>query len=143
MNSFFYSQFKFCPFIWLRHSCTNNRKIDRFHGKFLRIICNNKQLSLKKFLEKDNSVSIHEKIYKFQLLKCIRLAITSLPYEQNFWSKAWTFLQFKTKLSVCSTLVKSVYYGTESLSYLEPKVYDILPNILQKHKWLRKVQNGY
>ena len=29
MNAFFDSQFKYCPLIWMCHSCTNKRKIDR------------------------------------------------------------------------------------------------------------------
>ena len=41
------------------HSRTNNRKINRLHERFLRIIYNDKQPSFIKLLEKDNSVSIH------------------------------------------------------------------------------------
>ena len=41
------------------HSRTNDRKINRLHERFLRIIYNDKQPSFIKLLEKDNSVSIH------------------------------------------------------------------------------------
>ena len=61
MNAFFDSQFKYCPLIWMCHSRTNKRKIDRLHERCLRIIYNNKQSSFKELLEKDSSVSIHER----------------------------------------------------------------------------------
>ena len=61
MNAFFDSQFKYCPFIWMCHSRTNKRKIDRLQERCLRIIYNDKQSSFKELLEKDSSVSIHER----------------------------------------------------------------------------------
>ena len=62
MNAFFDSQFKYFPVIWMCHSCTNNRKTDRLHERCLRIIYNDKQSSFKELLEKDSSVSVHERI---------------------------------------------------------------------------------
>ena len=60
MNSFFRSQFNYCPLIWMCHSRTNNRKINRLHERCLRIIYG-KQSSFIKLLEKDNFVSIHQR----------------------------------------------------------------------------------
>ena len=40
-------------------------------------------------------------------------------------------------------LVKSVYYGTETLSHLEPKAWNILPNIYKKYRWSKQIQKGY
>ena len=43
-------------------------------------------------------------------------------------------------------LVRSVYHGTESISYLGPKVWDILPNIYKtidgRHKFKKAIKNG-
>ena len=61
MNAFFNLQFSYCPLIWMCHNCTTNRKINRLHERFLRIIYNDKQSSFKMLLEKDSSVSIHDK----------------------------------------------------------------------------------
>ena len=61
MNSFFRSQFNYCPLIWMCHSRTNNRKINRLHERCLRIIYYEKLSSFIKLLEKDNSVSIHQR----------------------------------------------------------------------------------
>ena len=61
MNAFFNSQFNYCPLIWMCHNRTTNRKINRLHERCLRIIYNDKQSSFKMLLEKDSSVSIHDK----------------------------------------------------------------------------------
>ena len=39
----------------------NNRKRNRLHERFLRVIYNDKQSSFNELLEKDGSVSIHER----------------------------------------------------------------------------------
>ena len=39
-------------------------------------------------------------------------------------------------------LVKSVYYGTETLSYLEPKAWNILPNIYKNIDGLNKFKKA-
>ena len=43
------------------HSQRKNRKINRPHERCLRIIYNDKQSSFIKLLEKDNSVSVHQR----------------------------------------------------------------------------------
>ena len=52
INSFVSSQFKYCPLIWMCHSRANNRKINRLHERYLRIIYNDKQSSFIKLLER-------------------------------------------------------------------------------------------
>ena len=43
MNASFNSQFSNCPLIWMCHSRTNNRKINRFHVRCSRFIYNVKK----------------------------------------------------------------------------------------------------
>ena len=50
MNSFFRSQFSYCPLIWMCHSRTNNRKINQLHERCLKIIYSDKQSSFVKLL---------------------------------------------------------------------------------------------
>ena len=64
MNAFFNSQFNYCPLIWMCHSRENNNKINRLHERCLRIIYNDKRSSFNALLEKDGSVSIHERNIK-------------------------------------------------------------------------------
>ena len=59
MNAFFNSWFSYCQLIWMCHNRMIKRKINRLHERCLRIICNDKQSSIKMLLEKDSSASIH------------------------------------------------------------------------------------
>ena len=61
MNALFNSQFNYCPIISMCHSRKNNNKINRLHERCLRIIHNDKRSSFNALLEKDVSVSIHER----------------------------------------------------------------------------------
>ena len=58
MNAFFKSQFSYCPFLRMCHSCANNRKINRLHEHCSQIIFSNRQSLFKTLLEKDGSVSV-------------------------------------------------------------------------------------
>ena len=87
MNSFFRSQFNYCPLIWMCHSRTNNRKINRLHERCLRIIHNDKHSSFIKFLEKDDSVSIHQKnlqILAIEMYVQSQLWFVTSPNERYF-----------------------------------------------------------
>ena len=64
VNTFFYSQFKYCQLVWMCHNRTNNNKINRLHERCLRLIYNEEKKRshlLKILLEKDGSVSIHHR----------------------------------------------------------------------------------
>ena len=54
MNSFFNSQFNYCPLVWMFDSRSINNKINRF-------VYNDFKSSFKNLLEKDGTVSIHVK----------------------------------------------------------------------------------
>ena len=51
MNSYFKSQFIHFTLIWMNHNCENNRKINWFHKKCSRNICNDKQSLFNKVLD--------------------------------------------------------------------------------------------
>ena len=59
MNSFFISQFNYCPLVWMCHSRLINNKINRLHEKCLCIVYSDKTSSFEELLEKDGSVTIH------------------------------------------------------------------------------------
>ena len=43
VNTFFYSQFKYCQLVWMCHNRTNNSKINHLHERCLRLIYNEKK----------------------------------------------------------------------------------------------------
>ena len=78
VSAFFDSQFKYCPLIWMCHSRTNDRKIDTFHKRCLRIIYNERS-----YLENDSSVSIHERNVQVLATEMCKVSNNFLPPHIN------------------------------------------------------------
>ena len=55
------SQFGYCPLIWMFHNRTLNNKINRLHGRTLRLVYNDHDSSFEELLLIDNSLTIHER----------------------------------------------------------------------------------
>ena len=135
MNSFFNAQFKYCALIWMLHSCNNNNKIKHLHERCLRLIYSDKKSSYENLSEKDNSVSIHHKniqalaieMFKVKHKLCSELTCDIFIERTNNRYNLRNRPDFKTPH------VHSVFHGTESISYLGPKIWDIIPEEF-KHK---------
>ena len=61
MESFIMSQFSYCPLIWMCHCRKINNQINKLHEHALRLGFNNKSSSFRELLEKNKSVTIHER----------------------------------------------------------------------------------
>ena len=106
-----------------------NNKINRVHKRALRITYNDKSSSYGELLTKDRSVTIHHRniralaieIYKvMQGISPPLLNEVFVPRQCNYELRGNNFLERRR--------VKSVRYGTESISSLAPKIWEILPN---------------
>ena len=78
MNVFFNSQFTYCPLIWMFHSRLINNKINRLHERCLRIECSDNQSTFEELLEKDNTVSVHQRNFQFLATELYKV------YERSF-----------------------------------------------------------
>ena len=65
------------------HSRTNNRKINQLHERCLRIIYNDKQSSFIKLLEKDNSVSTHQRNLQILAIEMLKVSNGLPPVLMN------------------------------------------------------------
>ena len=89
INSFFTSQFSYCPLIWMCHSRTANNKINKLHERCLRIVYNDEKLSFKELSQTDKSVPTHIKnlqVLATEMLKVYR-NLSPLIVRQFFQSK--------------------------------------------------------
>ena len=103
------------------------------HERCLRIIYNDKQSSFIKLLNKDNSVSIHIRNIQRLATEMFRFYNGISPPLMNniFKLKTEHFSNLRHVYEFSRPMVKSVYHGTESISYLGPKIWDILPEKLK------------
>ena len=108
MKTFIESQFNYCPLIWMLHSRTINNEINRLHERALRIVCSEFKSSFEGLLMKDNSFSIHER-------NIPSLAIEIYSYD------------LRNHKELYSRNHKTVKYGTETVSYMAPKIWSKVP----------------
>ena len=102
----------------------------RLHERCLRIIYNDKRSSFNALLEKDGSVLINERDIKILATEMFKVSKNLAPPQMHEIFKLKD--QLHNNLSYNSLffrpLVKSAYKGTESLLFLGPKSWDILPD---------------
>ena len=124
MNAFFNSHFNYCPLIWMCHNRTTNRKISRLHERCLCVIYNDKQSFFKMLLEKDSSVSIHDRNIQCLATEMCKLSNgLSPPIVSNIFTQKNCHpynLRFNSQFP--RPLVRSVFHGTESISFLGPVI---------------------
>ena len=137
MKAFIHSQFGYCPIVWMTHSRTLNNRINRIHERALRIVYKDSDSSFETLLERDNSTTIH--------MRNIHSLVTELYKVKNQISPKLMTDIFKLR-NVSYDLrnnsnfearnVKTVRYGTESITYLGPKLWNLLPDTIKLSKTL-------
>ena len=115
------------------HSLANNGKINRLHECCLRIIYSEIQSSFETLLGKDGFVSVHNQnlqileteIYKIKN-DLFPLIVTELFEQRN---EQHYDLRKNSQFTIPPS--RTVYHGSESISYLGPKILNILPDRLK------------
>ena len=94
------------------------------HERCLRLIYNDKQSSFTELMNKDNSVSIHIRNIQRLAIEMFRFYNgLSPPLMSNMFKlKAENSYNLRQVSEFSRPMVKSVYHGTESISYLGPKI---------------------
>ena len=132
MNAFFKSQFSYCPLVWMCHSRANNDKINRLHERCLRIIYSDKRSSFETLLEKDDSVSVHNQnlqILATEMYK-IKNDLSPLIFTELFEQRNEQHYDLRKNSQFTKPPLRTVYHGSESIPFLGPKIWNILPDRL-------------
>ena len=145
LKAFIEPQFSYCPLIWMYHSTTMNNKINRIHERTLRLVYSDNVSSFDELLKKDRSFSIHHsniqnlaiELYKFfhglspSIMKNVFHFNTNIPY----------YLRSRSELY--SRNPKTAKYRTETIFYLAPKIWSLVPNAIKSSKSLDVFKVGY
>ena len=133
MKTFMASQFDNWSLIWMFHNIWLNNKTNRIHERAFRIIFNYKPLSFSELLNKGNSVTIYHrkiKVLGMEAYKVIQgLSTPLLNKVLHLWPSWNKFLERQR--------VKWVRYGTESITFLAPKIWELLSNKNKKLQLLK------
>ena len=137
------SQFSYCPLVWMCHSRTINNKINHLHERCLLVIYNDKISSFKELLERDRSVPIHSRNLQILATRMFKVHNNiAPPIFTKIFDKRNPNYQLRHTLHFSIPPFRSVYNGTESLSFLGPKIWDIVPTELKKVKSLNAFKYG-
>ena len=148
MKAFIESQFGYCPLVWMFHSRSLNNKINRIHERALRITYNDKSSSFQKFLGKDNSITILHRDIKILATETHKfLERFSPPLMNEIFVERNNNYSLRGNNVLTRRRVNSVRYGTETVSFLAPKIWDILLKEIKDSESLdifkRKIKNGF
>ena len=107
----------------MEHSRRLNKKINTLHERCLPIICNDKQSTFQKLLDKDKSVSIHNRNAQTLATEMFKVSKDLAP---DIFLTAFS-TRNKLNYNLCHAshfdvpLVYAVYNGTKSISFLGSK----------------------
>ena len=129
MTAFFKAQFSYCPIVSMFHSRSLNNKINRLHERCLRIIYNDKRSSFEELLVKDNSVSVHHNNIHTLAIEMYKVVNGTSPEIMNdvFKVRNETHYHLRHTSQFLIEPIHSVFNGSESASYLGPKIWEQIP----------------
>ena len=142
-NAFIMSQFSHCPLIWMFHSWAMEHRINRIHERTLRLIYPNQhQLTFKELLEKNKTVSIHQRNLQTLATEIYKAKNKISPEVVN---SLFEFTNKNYNLRNASILKRNryftVHYGSESLVSLALKIWELVPDSIREVKTLSIFKN--
>ena len=128
MKTFITSQFNYAPLTWMFHSRTLNNKINRIHERALRLVYEDENLTFQELLDLDESMSIHHRNIQKLAIEMFKIKNNlSPPLMQEMFKDNTNTYDFRNKRCWEPTNVRTVHYGTETISYRGPKTWDMVP----------------
>ena len=143
VNSFITLQFSYCPLIWMFHSRRMEHRINKFHERALRLIYpSDLKLTFKELLDKNKTVSIHQK--NLQVL-ATEISKAKLNISPEILKELFYFNVRNYNLRSQSTLKRmktnSLYFRSKSPSSLVPKIWDLVPDIFKNENSPERFKN--
>ena len=113
----------------MNHSRQLNNRINSLHERAMRLVYKDFTSSFTQLLEKDNSVTIHQRNLQNLALEVFKVKNNLAPevMKEVFVTKDSHYdLRNKTDFKLYK--VRTVSYGTETISTLGPKIWNLLPS---------------
>ena len=134
MKTFIASEFGYCPLVWMFHSRKLNSRVNKFHERTLRIVYQDNASSFTELLEKDNSTTIHSRNNQFlanELLK-VKNGLSPPFMNEIFVENPQHYYDLRNKTKFKRANVKTVYNGTETSTFLGPRILEIVSDYIKK-----------
>ena len=142
MKAFIESQFSYCPLIWMFHSRKLNNRINRIHERALRIAYSDSNSSFEELLKQDDSFTIHERNLQRLATEMFKIKNNlSPPFMNDVFPDSKNPINLRHKPPFQTSNVKSVYKGTETISFRGPQIWCLLPETIKKSQTLSIFQS--
>ena len=125
------SEFGYCPRAWMYHSRKLNSRVNKLHERALRIVYQDYASSFTETLVKDNSTAIHNR--NMQLLATELFKIKnglSPPFMKAIFVENAQHYYDLRNYEFNRNKVKMVYNGAETLTFLRPRIWEIVPDYI-------------
>ena len=116
------------------HSRTMNNKINRLHERSLRIVYSDQSSTFEELLERDKTFSIHHKNIQSLAIEIYKFVNGLSPEIMNsvFNLKGNNRYRLRNVYELYIGKSRTVKYGSETISYLAPKIWSIVPQTVKE-----------
>ena len=133
MNAFLSSQFGYCPLVWMFHNKRYNNEINCLHERMLRIVYKDYKSYFAELLSEDKSLTIHHRnvqklaneMYQVKNELCSKIMLDLFKGVTHSYN-------LRNSLICGSYKIKTVRYGTDTITYLSPKIWSIIPDEIRE-----------
>ena len=116
-------------------------RINRIHERALRIAYNDTNLSFDELLRKDGSFTIHERNIQRLATEMFKIKNNMAPkFLNNVFPNSKNIVNLRQKPTFETSNVKSVYNGTETISFRGPQIWAVLPDDIKNAQTLCEFQ---
>ena len=127
-KAFIESQFVYCPLIWMFHNRTLNNKINKLHERALRLVYNDHDSSFNELLNMNNSFTIHERNLQKLATEMYTVKNNLSPtFMKTIFPLSKNPYNLRNKQIYTSENIRTVSYGSETISYRGPKTWTLIP----------------
>ena len=142
MKAFIESQFGYCPLVWMFHNRTINNRINILHDKALRLVYNEPNLSFEELLNLDNSFTVHHRNLQKLAIEMFKVKHNMSPiFMNNVFSDNSNPYYIRNAPEFNTSNIRTVYNGTETISFRGPKTWALVPNEIKNSKTLPEFKN--
>ena len=119
----------YCPLVRMCHSRTLNNKPSKLQERCLRIVYNYKRSNFQNLLDQGKSVSVHTRNLQILAIEMYKVSNHIAPkiFTDIFSSNSRANYDPRYQSESSRPLVKSVFNGRETISYLDPRIWDLVP----------------
>ena len=143
LNAFFCSQFKYCPLVWMFHSRHLGKKIDRMQERCLRIVFSDETSSFQELLVLGRGITLHQRniqLLAIELYK-VKHQLSSIKGSNNIFPLNQSIVVTRNRTEFKSRSINSELHGKNSLSFLGPKIWELIPKNLREIENLKKFKS--